>query len=127
MRYIEDMKHLIAILAILTLNTSTAHAEEEEGLSLMDRGAKLFLEGILQEMEPTLDELQGLAEEMGPALRGFAEEMGPALTDLMTQVEDWSVYHPPEILPNGDIIMRKRLPEETPKEIPHDPGQSIDL
>ena len=81
------------------------------------------MEGILKEMEPTLDNLQGLADEMGPALRSFAEEMGPALTDLLAKVEDWSVYHPPEILPNGDIILRKKLPEETP----HDPDQSIDL
>ena len=122
MRYIGAMRHLIAILALLTLNPSSAQAEEE-GLSLMERGARLFMEGILKEMEPTLDNLQGLADEMGPALRSFAEEMGPALTDLLAEVEDWSVYHPPEILPNGDIILRKKLPEE----IPHDPDQSIDL
>ena len=116
------MRHLIAILALLTLTPPSAQAEEE-GLSLMERGARLFMEGILKEMEPTLDNLQGLADEMGPALRSFAEEMGPALTDLLAKVEDWSVYHPPEILPNGDIILRKKLPEETP----HDPDQSIDL
>ena len=116
------MKHLIAILALLTLNASSAQAQEE-GLSLMERGARLFMEGILKEMEPTLDNLQGLADEMGPALRSFTEEMGPALTDLLAKVEDWSVYHPPEILPNGDIILRKKLPEE----IPHGPDQSIDL
>jgi hypothetical protein len=122
LRYIGAMRHLIAILALLTLNPSSAQAEEE-GLSLMERGARLFMEGILKEMEPTLENLQGLADEMGPALRSFAEEMGPALTDLLAKVEDWSVYHPPEILPNGDIILRKKLPEE----IPHDPDQSIDL
>jgi hypothetical protein len=122
LRYIGAMRHLIAILALLTLNPSSAQAEEE-GLSLMERGARLFMEGILKEMEPTLDNLQGLADEMGPALRSFAEEMGPALTDLLAKVEDWSVYHPPEILPNGDIILRKKLPEE----IPHDPDRSIDL
>jgi len=122
LRYIGGMKHLIAILALLTLNASSAQAQEE-GLSLMERGARLFMEGILKEMEPTLDNLQGLADEMGPALRSFTEEMGPALTDLLAKVEDWSVYHPPEILPNGDIILRKKLPEE----IPHDPDQSIDL
>ena len=110
------MKHLIAILAILTLNTSSALAEEDEGLSLMERGAKLFMEGILQEMEPTMDGLQS-----------FADEMGPALTDLLAQVEDWSVYHPPEIQPNGDIILRKKMPEETPKETSPDPEKSIDL
>ncbi len=63
------MKHLIAIFAVLALNPSSAHAQEDDGLSLMDRGARLFMEGILQQMEPTLDELQGFADEMGPTTR----------------------------------------------------------
>ncbi|MEP2030935.1 MAG: hypothetical protein ABJI96_19735 [Paracoccaceae bacterium] len=117
------MKRLIAILPLLMMNAPAAVAEEE-GQSLMERGAQLFMEGILKEMEPTLDEFQGFADDIGPALRGFAENMGPALTDLLAKVEDWSVYHPPEILPNGDIILRKR---QQPEEIPVEPDQSIDI
>lgn len=86
--------------------------DNEEGLSLMEEGARLFFKGIMQEMEPALKELEGLAEELEPALRSFAMEMGPALRDLLAEVEDWSMYHPPEILPNGDIIIRRKSPDE---------------
>lgn len=110
------MKHASTLLALCLLATPAA-AEEEPGLSLMERGAQLFMEGILQEMEPALD---GLGE-IGPNLRAFAEEMGPALGALMSQIEDWSRYYPPEILPNGDIILRRKEAPDAPA--PDTPGQ----
>lgn len=101
---------------VLTLAFSVlalpAMAEEEDGLSLIERGAQLLMDGILKEMEPALDELA----DLGPTLRDFAEEMGPALAELMAEIKDWSIYHPPEILPNGDIIIRRRTPEEMPPD-----------
>ncbi len=78
----------------------------------MEEGARLLFEGLMQEMEPALREMEGLSEQLEPALRGFVQNMGPALGDLLEQVEDFSKYHPPEILPNGDIIMRRKLPAE---------------
>ena len=63
-------------------------------------------------MGPALEEFQDRAQEMEPALRQFVEEMGPALRDLMDQVGDLSAYHPPEVLPNGDIIIRRKSPLE---------------
>ena len=102
---------------VATLATTPLAAEEPgEGRSMMEDGIMLFLEGLQKQMEPTLEELQDWAVEVGPSLRSFMEEMGPALTELMDQVEDWSAYHPPEILPNGDIIIRRKQPEETPQE-----------
>lgn len=101
--------------------------EKEDGLSLMEEGALLFLKGLQQQVEPTLEDLGALAEEVGPKLKSFAEEMGPALSALMDEVEDWSVYEPPEILDNGDIIIRRKpadempgdeMPGETPSEAP---------
>ncbi len=74
----------------------------------MERGAQMFLEGILREVEPALKDL----EDLGPMLRGFVEEMGPALGELLGEIEDWSLYHPPEILRNGDIILRRKTDEE---------------
>ena len=35
--------------------------------------------------------------------------MAPYLRDLLQQVDDWSVYEAPEVLPNGDIILRKKI------------------
>lgn len=88
------------------------------GKSLMEEGMRLFLDGLREEMSPALRDLQGFAEEMGPSMRSFMQEMGPALTELLDEVRDWTQYHPPEILPNGDIILRRKTPEIdiTPKE-----------
>ena len=110
------MKHFAPfIVAALIATPATAQDAEAPGLSLMERGALMFMEGILKEMEPAIE---GLSEDFGPAVRGFAEQMGPALRDLMETVEDWSVYDPPEILPNGDIIIRRKpdAPEYEPRE-----------
>lgn len=85
-----------------------AVAEEEEAPSLMERGFEMFLEGLLQEMEPALDDLQGFAEDMGPAFREFGEAMGPMMRDLFEKVDDINLYELPDVLPNGDIIIRRK-------------------
>lgn len=56
-----------------------------EGFGLMEQGTRRLLEGLLR--------------EFGSAVEGLEE----ALRDL-------SAYHPPEVLPNGDIIIRRRTP-----------------
>ena len=102
----------IFFAVILSLAVTRAFAAEEDpapGMSLMDRGAQLFLEGLKHEMAPAVDGLQDLLAETGPSLRNFMLEMGPTLRDLGAQIEDWSVYEASEILPNGDIIMRRKL------------------
>ena len=86
----------------------------------MERGLNMFLEGLADEMEPALDEFRSLADEFGPALRDFAQQMGPALGDLMERIDDWSLYELPEVLPNGDIIIRRKQdapPLDDPSEI----------
>lgn len=111
MRYIDCMRHTVCTAVLLGAMVLPAQAEED-GPSLMERGAELFLEGLMREMEPALDELQGFAEGMQPALRQFMDEMGPAFADVLGKVGDLSAYHAPEILPNGDIIMRRKTPVE---------------
>lgn len=76
-------------------------ASGAEGRSLIEEGARLLFEGLRREM--------GLALE---GLRDRAEEMEPALRDLMEKIGDLSAYHPPEVLPNGDILLRRKTPEE---------------
>jgi hypothetical protein len=77
--------------------------EVDEGLSLLEEGAKLFLRGLMQEMEPALE---GMAEGM----EEFAGAVEPMLRDLARMMGDISNYHAPEMLPNGDIIIRRKTP-----------------
>jgi len=123
----EGMKNILMITVIACLPglaQAQVQSDPDEGMSLMERGAQMFLDGMMREMAPTLEDLSELGENVGPALRSFAREMGPALADVLEQVEDWSVYEAPEILPNGDIIMRRKpetepdAPEESPDETP---------
>lgn len=110
----------------ITLAVGPVVAEEDnDGLSLMEEGAMLFLKGLQQQVEPTLEDLGAMAEEVGPALKSFTEEMGPALGSMLREVEDWSAYQPPEILDNGDIIIRRKAPEEIPKV--EDDAEQTDL
>lgn len=89
-----------------------AQEAEEDGPTLMERGAQMFFEGLMQEMEPALDDLRGMAEDIEPAFREFWSEMGPAFAQLLGQIDDLSNYHAPEMLPNGDIIIRRKTPLE---------------
>ena len=86
----------------------------------MQRGLQLFMDGLRQEMEPALEGLEGL----GPEMLGFLREMGPAFSALLDEIKDWTAYHPPEILPNGDIIIRRKTPEEM---APDGDGETVEL
>jgi hypothetical protein len=73
-----------------------------QGLELLRGGAELLLQDLFAEIEPALD---GMAE--------FALEL--------------EAYDPPVVLPNGDILIRRKSalePEETPKppKIPRPPN-----
>ncbi|WP_101067365.1 hypothetical protein [Roseovarius salinarum] len=124
------MKRFVSVAAIACLTALPLYAEEgsgtpEDGRSLMERGAELFFEGMRREMAPAMEDLRGMAEQMGPALREFWMEMGPAFAELMDKIDDISAYHPPEMLPNGDIILRRKTPEEM--EEPPAPGEEIEI
>ncbi|MCR9157493.1 MAG: hypothetical protein NXH80_09605 [Rhodobacteraceae bacterium] len=121
------MKQISALALAVALFPLGAVAQEEEGTSLMEEGAKLFFRGLLSEMEPALRELEGLADEIEPALRSFAEEMGPALRDLMEQVEDWSAYEPPVVLPNGDILLKRKRDAPPLEGLPPPEDGEIDI
>ncbi|MEM7090145.1 MAG: hypothetical protein AAF496_11265 [Pseudomonadota bacterium] len=106
------MKQTLLIIALATAPSAQAYAEDEAGQSLMEKGAEMFLEGLRREMEPTIDDLRGMVDQFGPAMHSFFQQMGPALADLAGEIQDWSVYEAPELLPNGDIIIRKKPSED---------------
>ncbi|HCE70945.1 hypothetical protein KQ247_14290 [Ruegeria pomeroyi] len=115
---------VIALGLMLTAPlAATAQEEEEPGRSLMERGAELFLKGLSQEVEPALRDLRDMAGKVGPSVLSFLEQMGPALADLADKVEDWSVYEMPEMLPNGDIIIRRKTP--LPDPAPEQPADEV--
>lgn len=77
---------LAIILVALHANASAAQDEPiEEGLGLVEEGLSLLLRGLRQELEP-------------------------AMRDLREMLDNLDGYHPPEVLPNGDIIIRRKRP-----------------
>lgn len=77
-------RFLVPFLFVLA---SPAYPEEDRGRDLMAEALRLFMQGFMAEMEPALEDLQGF-------------------------VDNLNAYHPPEVLPNGDIIIRRKTPEE---------------
>lgn len=112
------MKRFGTCLLVLVMAAPHVAAQDDAPPSLMERGAQQFLEGLLQEMEPALE-----------GMRDFMDEMGPAMMDLLNEVKDWSRYEPPEVLENGDIIIRRK-PDPSPvppKVAPEDLPPQIEL
>lgn len=109
------MKRLILIAALLA--TPATAQESDEGMNLIEEGAKMFMRGLMNEMEPAIDDMVALMEEFGPAMQQFATEMGPVLSEMLERVDDFRHYEQPEFLPNGDIIIR-RSPDAPPFDPP---------
>ena len=93
------MKHATILGLCGFLALTPAHAQQSddlsEGMELLSEGMQLFFKGLMSEMEP--------------ALRGLEDA-----------IDDINLYHPPEILPNGDIIIRRRTPLEVEPEVGED-------
>lgn len=102
------MTRLIPLALAATLLAVPAAAQDPEGRSLIEEGADLMLRGLLEEVAPPLQELAGIGQEILPTFQLLAEEMGPALAEVVGQIDSISHYEPPVILPNGDIVLRRR-------------------
>ncbi|MVO16961.1 hypothetical protein [Parasedimentitalea huanghaiensis] len=118
------MKQILPLTFAALIALPAVAQDQDQDPSLMEQGLELFWEGLRQEMAPTLDDMRQLAETLGPSMQGFLSEMGPALAEIANQVEDWSAYEMPEILPNGDIIIRKKPGQEQPQQQPQTDGQT---
>lgn len=104
----------LGLIAALTLPQTVVPAtaqetspQAEEGWSLLREGTRLLFESFRSEMEPAL-------QDMADAIAG-AE---PMLRDLLGMMGEVRNYHAPEILPNGDILIRRKTPEEIAAEPP---------
>jgi hypothetical protein len=113
------MKQMLFALAVvaatapaLAQDAPSPPAGEQEGFSLIQEGLDLIMRGFITEVEPALTEMGKALEELRPAI----EELGPKFKELIALVGDFSNYSAPEVLPNGDIIIRRTtpLPEAAP-------------
>ncbi|MBT9384590.1 hypothetical protein KM176_12030 [Pseudooceanicola sp. CBS1P-1] len=97
-------------------------AAPDKGPSKMERGLQLFMDGLS-------DSWGDLADKAGPKVMEFFQQFGPALKEAIGKVGDLSNYEPPVVLPNGDILIKRK--EGAPQYLPPVPGQredgSVDL
>ena len=112
------MKRILAYpLAVVLLATPLAAQESsapddgdiERGFDLLGEGAELLFRGLRDEAEPSL------------------RDMVDAMRDLNWNgltFRDVDDYHPPEVLPNGDIIIRRRTPMDPTEP---DAGGEVEL
>jgi hypothetical protein len=106
------MKHAFAALVVLSLATPALAQDEgegnrlSEGWGLLSEGSRLLLEGLADEMRPLVD-----------------EHLIPMIAALGELIDDVALYELPERLPNGDIIIRRRVtePEADGESAPSDP------
>ena len=100
------MKHLALICAIgLSAAPVTAQDSNDlkDGVDLLSEGTQLLLRGLMGEIEPTLRELEGALNELDLSDLNLKELDLGGFT-----LGDLNAYHAPEILPNGDIIIRRK-------------------
>ena len=57
---------------------------------------------------PTEDELEQLGELAESWMKRFTDRMSPMVEQLKDMVDDMNAYQAPEMLPNGDIIIRRK-------------------
>jgi len=104
------MKHLstLAVCATMLALPVTAQSPDPDagsdsgtgsdlgqGMDLLSQGSRLLLRGLMAEIEPALRDLEGALQDM-------------------------NAYQAPEILPNGDIIIRRKVPRPTEPPVGED-------
>ena len=124
------MKSILCVATLTFALTLSATAQdvaqeqpEQDERSLMQRGFEMFFEGLLNEVEPLKEDLNQLSDALEPSLQALIEEFGPALRDLADKIDDATRYEAPEVLPNGDIIIRRKEDVVPNTDVPSADGQ----
>lgn len=87
--------------------TPPPEGETEDGKGLIERGFDYLFRGLLQEVEPQLDDLA----------RSF-EDMQPQIRQLFAMIDDLRNYDAPKRLENGDILIPRRKDAPPPPSLP---------
>lgn len=66
-----------------------------------------------EELRKGLEELSEGTQEF---FESWVDELGPLLNSLRDKIDDLGEYEPPEVLPNGDIIIRRKPKPKKPVE-----------
>lgn len=95
------MKRSVALITALVLTASPLSADDSRSPL------------------PSDEEMQQLGDMAERWMRDFADRMSPMVQQLREMVDDLSAYEAPELLPNGDIIIRRKpdakiVEDETP-------------
>lgn len=112
---------LIAFIAVAALGWTTLDGHAQEGdpaptEAEVDEsgGAEEPAPGVVGRLLRALDESiasidqEELSEEARRAWDEAREALGPTLGAIDAAVRELPMYHPPEVLPNGDILIRRR-------------------
>jgi hypothetical protein len=91
------MKRFLYIALIPALFASPAHSDPKDW----------------EELRKSLEELSEGTQEF---FESWVDDIGPLLNSLRDKIDDLSQYEPPEVLPNGDIILRRKPKPKTPPE-----------
>jgi hypothetical protein len=131
------MRQTVLITALAAALALPAAAQEEtapetptdrDGGTLMEEGARMILRGLLQELEPAIEDLESRGGELREGFEALASEMGPAIRDILRLVDEARYYEAPEVLPNGDIVIRRK--PDAPPYVPEETGngdEAVDL
>ena len=97
----------LILLALSFAAPAAAQERAEDGiglgqlLELFRDEAEGVLRNLMDEADESRKELERRLRDMEPRLRALTEDLAREFGGL------WQ-YHPPEVLPNGDIILRRR-------------------
>lgn len=91
--------------------------------------APLSVSAQEKELPFSLGDLAPLAENFRDFFDKFTEDMMPLMEQLSDKMSDLNAFETPEILPNGDIIIRRKPKlDDAPDAAPEvNPDGSIDL
>ena len=114
----------LAAALLLALPAAAQDAGEDPPQGEIERGLRLFMDGLRDELEPGLRGLGDMARDAAPVLRDLQERLAGVVDDL-------DAYEAPEVLPNGDILIRRKAPlappaDEPPAIVPNADG-TLDL